>query len=1440
MSQMFDIKSRAPYNKLNKLVDYSNDQYLLAGRLYNDTLTSNIPFISATQQDPDQLKLQFTITVRAFEPFATDIQQIGDLVYDPGQDVIFAVTTPELLVIRISDPIALTYSFAQMFDGTSNYNCGACTDIQLVYRDGGATFPDLPFLYLAFYTQSNIQYNAVRFYSENGQPYSLIQDDNTIEGIQFDYTGIKSMKVLIDDEFWMITLRSDTNGAIDLIQMWSNDLDNVQQSIYYNVAQTEILDYQILKKFTGYNGYSGFRGCIKLNWNGYHQLGFLTLDYEESQVAHQTKTYELGMRYDRNECLDYLKQNLNTNYLLVRAVDTSYLIQYVLLRLDIEPFTKNPIGSGAFILNLQAQNSLPLANSFLKSYGKFIGDNPTILLLGSLDFNGRIVSMIVTNEPSKSCNPTEVFDQQPSLELAFTLVFVHTSPTFSYNPSESLFLTNIVQFSSFIMIYNDGYGILDNKQTDEVFTFPISQNSTFQFSYRLPSYMTEFENMDLQTTMIEDIDSGIPNEFISLENNGLLLNYKFSPTILNLDQTYLATITSSVSFYYIFNERIATQRPLNYVPLQDINVQNWRLTFEQDVYNCSTSGNNFIGVLPIMNIMYQINTDAIYIDVNRFRLSHPGCASEVSYKIYVNEVSINQQPRTFLKFNENTNQLIISTSLGRDRGNYKVKITASIGGSESMSVQFHLTIVNQDFINIIKKPIETQIQPNSSTGDVIIFKDLNAKYLYRKVNLEVLVLSPELLQFYQDASKVASNLIVQEQIMFGKIKKIDSKAKMTFQFQTNIDKILSQKLIKRDFNIHLHRNPSSDNPQIELVYFEVLKISSNQVELQLKFEDQKLISISETFDEIEVKLVKGSTSHKLLSLLYIQKLKSKVSSLLQASQDVPRQLSQDDQEFIEAFDDAATASVMIAFGLCFLLNTFLALSLQHLWGAMNAFQIISHLPLVTINLPANTVGFFSVILEISAFQLYPTDFINTFFEIDEDDQSPFSMYFEGVGYDTMNIFLNLGMLMVTIYITALYYILYFTLEMILPKILFDEAAQQNKFLKLLSKFLNWSKQKLIYACVLTLLIEAYFEIGLSSMLNLYDLRYKGFSDIAASFHSIILVSIILCFPFISAHFLNKHHEKLENEVFAAKYETFYEGLRLDSKIASQYQILNMLRKLIQILAFMIFDEYTFLQFFTLIFTSLGMIMYIILVEPFDDKFIHKMELFNEFTVIAIMYSMLCFSEINQNDETKYDLGYFPIAIFALNFSVHLLNLIIRGGFNIKDTIVQLFKKLRAKFCQNNSLPQNNIYQFNGSDDEKFSQHISQLESSEKVPFTFGQNGKIAIYSLQSNFKNNTGKQQNPRKKRSLMHLPTLNQKKNSNNRDQIEVVDLTSKEYKYENVQEQSIKTNSRQKRIIKRKKQIKSKNFNDFDQISTMSPSIFKIKNNHKTPTKNQQIQYL
>eukprot|EP00347_Sterkiella_histriomuscorum_P005584 403356052 len=58
-----------------------------------------------------------------------------------------------------------------------------------------------------------------------------------------------------------------------------------------------------------------------------------------------------------------------------------------------------------------------------------------------------------------------------------------------------------------------------------------------------------------------------------------------------------------------------------------------------------------------------------------------------------------------------------------------------------------------------------------------------------------------------------------------------------------------------------------------------------------------------------------------------------------------------------------------------LLNLFLSTSLQYLWGMINQIQIITHLPLNNINIPANAKYFFTIFIGICNFDILPSDYL---------------------------------------------------------------------------------------------------------------------------------------------------------------------------------------------------------------------------------------------------------------------------------------------------------------------------------------------------------------------------------------------------------------------------------------------------------------------------------
>ncbi|CDW73828.1 UNKNOWN [Stylonychia lemnae] len=88
-------------------------------------------------------------------------------------------------------------------------------------------------------------------------------------------------------------------------------------------------------------------------------------------------------------------------------------------------------------------------------------------------------------------------------------------------------------------------------------------------------------------------------------------------------------------------------------------------------------------------------------------------------------------------------------------------------------------------------------------------------------------------------------------------------------------------------------------------------------------------------------------------------------------------------------------------------------SIQMLWGMINSFQLITHLPLMTVNTPANVALFYNFILDVSNFQFFDVEDINSIifdYNPDDVDDQAFNPYFDRMGYSSTNLIRNLGLI----------------------------------------------------------------------------------------------------------------------------------------------------------------------------------------------------------------------------------------------------------------------------------------------------------------------------------------------------------------------------------------------------------------------------------------------
>lgn len=85
----------------------------------------------------------------------------------------------------------------------------------------------------------------------------------------------------------------------------------------------------------------------------------------------------------------------------------------------------------------------------------------------------------------------------------------------------------------------------------------------------------------------------------------------------------------------------------------------------------------------------------------------------------------------------------------------------------------------------------------------------------------------------------------------------------------------------------------------------------------------------------------------------------------------------------------------------FALSTVTRAPLQMLWGMINSLQLIVHLPVFSLNFPANASQLLTKLIEVSSFSLLPMDQINNLvFNFTETDA--LNPRFDEIGYNSMN------------------------------------------------------------------------------------------------------------------------------------------------------------------------------------------------------------------------------------------------------------------------------------------------------------------------------------------------------------------------------------------------------------------------------------------------------
>ena len=111
------------------------------------------------------------------------------------------------------------------------------------------------------------------------------------------------------------------------------------------------------------------------------------------------------------------------------------------------------------------------------------------------------------------------------------------------------------------------------------------------------------------------------------------------------------------------------------------------------------------------------------------------------------------------------------------------------------------------------------------------------------------------------------------------------------------------------------------------------------------------------------------------------------------------------------------------------------------------------------------------------------------------------------------------------------------------------------------------------------------------------------------------------------------------------------------------------RRVIFAIGVLFLKEYSLFQIYLFMFSTLAVLMMVGLAKPLATPFENKQELYNNSSILVLIYALLCFTLFVPAPETRYNMGYAMILLTIQNI---VISLIIIGVSPVRQL------KLRAK------------------------------------------------------------------------------------------------------------------------------------------------------------------
>ena len=161
-----------------------------------------------------------------------------------------------------------------------------------------------------------------------------------------------------------------------------------------------------------------------------------------------------------------------------------------------------------------------------------------------------------------------------------------------------------------------------------------------------------------------------------------------------------------------------------------------------------------------------------------------------------------------------------------------------------------------------------------------------------------------------------------------------------------------------------------------------------------------------------------------------------------------------------------------------------------------------------------------------------------------------------------------------------------------------------------------------------------------------------------SLFALFFFALLLGFPIIMGYLLLTNFDKLEDEKFLETFGEFYRELNLaNGKVVLWQPLWFLFRRLMLAIMVVYFDGAVIWQISLMAFQVIVAVIVYGNVEPFKDRHVNKFEIFNEVTVMFVMYNIMCFTPFVPDVEVRYKLGFVVCALITFNILVNLSRMV---------------------------------------------------------------------------------------------------------------------------------------------------------------------------------------